>query len=389
MKRSTDRILTTFTGSLARPAELLELMRAKESGQPYDQQAYTDRVRSAVADVVRKQVESGVDVVSDGEQGKPGFFAYVSERLTGFESREVPTSAGPWAGSREALAFPEFYRSYAQGPARRVAAPFTMACTGPITYKGQAAVRRDIENFKAALKGLSLQEAFMPAISPTNIEGPRRNEYYPTQEAYLYAIADAMREEYQSIIDAGFLLQIDDPRLVSYYCSNPGVSIQQCIEWAELRVAVLNYALKDIPPDKVRFHTCYGINIGPRIHEMELKDVVHLILQINAGAYAFEGANPRHEHEWHIWERVKLPEGKAIIPGVISHTTNIVEHPELVAERIVRLAKLVGRDCVIAGSDCGFSSQATTEPEIHPTVVWAKFQAMAEGARLATRQLWS
>ena len=389
MKRSTERILTTFTGSLARPAELLELMRAKESSQPYDQEAYADRVRSAVADVARKQAEAGVDIVSDGEQGKPGFFAYVSERLTGFESREIPTSAGPWAGSREALAFPEFYRSYATGPARRVAAPFAMVCTGPITYKGQAPLQGDIDNFKAALKGLPVQEAFMPAISPTNIEGPRRNEYYPTQEAYLYAIADAMREEYRSIVDAGFLLQIDDPRLVSYYCSNPGVSIKQCIEWAELRVAVLNYALRDIPPDKVRFHTCYGINIGPRIHEVELKDVVHLILQINAGAYSFEAANPRHEHEWHVWERVKLPEGKAIIPGVISHTTNIVEHPELVAERIVRFANLVGRERVIAGSDCGFSSQATTEPEIHPTVVWAKFQAMAEGARLATRQLWN
>ena len=389
MKRSTDRILTTFAGSLARPTQLLELMGAKESGQPYDQEAYTNRVRGAVADVVGKQVDAGVDIVSDGEQGKPGFFAYVSERLAGFETREIPTSAGPWAGSREALAFPEFYQSYSQGPARRIAAPFAMVCTGPVKYKGQEALKIQIENYRSALKERSVQEAFMPAISPTNVEGPRPNEYYPTQEAYLYALADAMREEYHSIVDAGFLLQIDDPRLVSYYCSNPGVSIKQCVEWAELRVAVLNYALRDIPQDKVRFHTCYGINIGPRIHEVELKDVVHLILQIKAGAYSFEAANPRHEHEWHVWERVKLPEDKAIIPGVISHTTNIVEHPELVAERIIRFANLVGRERVIAGSDCGFSSQATTVPEIHPTVVWAKFEAMAEGARLATKQLWN
>jgi len=316
MKQSTDRILTTFAGSLARPPELLEIMRAKESGQPYNQEVYTDRVRSAVADVVHKQVKAGVDIVSDGEQGKPGFFAYVSERLTGFEARELPTSAGPWVGSREAIAFPEFYRSYREGPARSIAAPFAMVCTGPITYKGQAALQRDIDNFTATLNGLPVQEAFMPAISPTIIEGPRRNEYYPTQEAYLYAIADAMREEYHSIVDAGFLLQIDDPRLVSYYGSNPGLSLEQCLEWAELRVAALNYALRDIPQEKIRFHTCYGINIGPRIHEVALKDVVHLILQINAGAYSFEAANPRHEHEWHVWERVKLPEGKAIIPGV-------------------------------------------------------------------------
>ena len=388
MKRSTDRILTTFVGSLARPSDLLEMIQAKERGQPYDQEAYARRVRSAVADVVRQQVEAGVDIVCDGEQGKPGFFAYVSERLSGFEPRETTSPVGPWAGSREALAFPEFYQWYARGRPGSVAAPFGMACIGPIAYKGQAALQTDIDNLKAALQGLKVEEAFMPAISPTNIEGPRRNEYYPTQEAYLYAIADAMREEYHGIVDAGFVLQIDDPRLVTYYGSNPGVSLEQCLKWAELRVAVLNHALRDIPPERVRFHTCYGINIGPRIHEVALKDVVHLLLKINAGAYSFEAANPRHEHEWCVWENVKLPEGKVLIPGVISHTTNLVEHPELVAERIVRYAKLVGRENVIAGSDCGFSSQATTEPEIHPSVVWAKFQAMAEGARLATEHLW-
>jgi 5-methyltetrahydropteroyltriglutamate--homocysteine methyltransferase len=388
MKHSTDRILTTFVGSLARPPDLLAMMQAKESAQAYDQMAYAGRVRRAVADVVRQQVEAGVDIVCDGEQGKPGFFAYVSERLTGFEPRQTTAPPGPWAGSREALAFPEFYQGYARGRPGSVAAPFGMVCTGPIAYKGQAALRTDVDNLKAALQGLQPEEVFMPAISPTNIEGPRPNEYYPSQEAYLYAIAEAMREEYHTIVEAGFLLQVDDPRLVSYYGSNPGVSLQECLKWAELRVAVLNHALRDIPPEKVRFHTCYGINIGPRIHEVGLKDVVHLLLRINAGAYSFEAANPRHEHEWRVWERTKLPEGKVLIPGVISHTTNLVEHPELVAERLVKYASLVGRENVIAGSDCGFSSQATTEPEIHPTVVWAKFQAMAEGAQLATKQLW-
>jgi 5-methyltetrahydropteroyltriglutamate--homocysteine methyltransferase len=261
-------------------------------------------------------------------------------------------------------------------------------CTGPITYKGQEALQTDIDNLKAALQGVQVKEAFMPAISPTNIEGQRPNEYYPTEEAYLYAIAEAMREEYSRIVGAGFLLQIDDPRLVTYYVANPAVSIEQCRKWAELRVEVLNHALRDIPPDKVRFHTCYSINIGPRIHDMPLKDIVDVLLKINAGAYSFEAANPRHEHEWRVWEQVKLPEGKVLVPGVISHTTNLVEHPELVAERLVKYAQVVGRENVIAGSDCGFSSLATTDPEVHPTVVWAKFQAMAEGARLASAQLW-
>jgi 5-methyltetrahydropteroyltriglutamate--homocysteine methyltransferase len=388
MKRSTERILTTFTGSLARPADLLDMIRSKERGQPYDHQAFAQRVRSAVAEVVRRQAEAGVDIVCDGEQGKSGFITYVSERLTGFEPRETALRAGPWVGSREELAFPEYYQWYSRGRGGNVAAPISWVCTGPITYKGKPALQTDIENLRAALQPVRVEEAFMPAASPTDIESQRKNEYYPSEEAYLYAIADAMREEYKGIVGAGFLLQIDDPRLVTYYVANPGLSIEQCRKWAELRVEVLNHALRDIPPEHVRFHTCYGINIGPRVHEMPLKDIVDIMLKVNAGAYSFEAANPRHEHEWRVWESVKLPEGKALIPGVISHTTNLVEHPELVAERLVRYAKVVGRENVIAGSDCGFSSQATTEPEIHPTVVWAKFQAMAEGAALATKQLW-
>ena len=388
MKRSSHRILTTYCGSLARPADLLEMMKAKESGQPYDQQGFAARVKSAVADVVGRQVETGVDVVCDGEQGKPGFFAYVGERLTGFEPRETVASAGPWAGTREVLEFPEFYEWYSRGRPGSVAAPFGMACTGPITYKGQDALQTDIDNLKAALQGKHIEEAFMPAISPTNIEGPRRNEYYSSEEEYLFAIAEAMREEYNRIVQAGFVLQIDDPRLVTYYTSNPGTTVEQCRRWAEIRVEALNHALRDVPEESVRFHTCYGINMGPRVHDMPLKDIVDVVLKVRAGAYSFEAANPRHEHEWKVWQDVKLPEGKALIPGVISHTTNLVEHPELIADRIVKYASLVGRENVIAGSDCGFSSQATTEPEVHPTVVWAKFRAMAEGAQLATKQLW-
>jgi 5-methyltetrahydropteroyltriglutamate--homocysteine methyltransferase len=389
MKRSTERILTTFVASLARPADLIEMMQAKESGQSYDREAFAARVRSAVAEAVRRQAEAGVDIVSDGEQGKAGFVTYVGERLAGFEPRPAPPRPGPWVGSREIMEFPEYYEWYSRWRGASVA-PSTagFVCTGPIAYKGQEALQRDIANLKAALQGVSVKEAFMPATSPTNVEGNRKNEYYPTEEAYLYAIADAMREEYQAIVAAGLLLQVDDPRLVTYYNANPGSTVAQCRKWAELRVAALNHALRDIAPEKVRFHTCYGINIGPRINDMNLKDIVDIMLRVNAGAYSFEAANPRHEHEWRVWESAKLPDGKVLIPGVITHTSNIVEHPELVAERLVTYARIVGRENVIAGSDCGFSSQATAEPEIHPTVVWAKFKAMAEGARLASEELW-
>ena len=395
MKRSTDRILTTFVGSLARPSGLLDLMTTRERGQPYDQAAYDSAVNDAVADVVRQQVEAGVDIVCDGEQGKPGFFTYVAERLSGFESVTDQPDSGPWAGSRETLAFPEFYAWFARGPGgsgiRRIAAPFALVCKGPITYRGHEAVQRDIATLKAAvdqLEGVSPEEVFMPASSPTNIEGPRRNEYYATQEEYVYAIADAMREEYQAIVDAGFLLQVDDPRLLTYYVVNPGLSVEDCRRWADIRVDALNHALRDIPVDRIRFHTCYGINIGPRIHEIDLKDIVDILLRIKASAYSFEGANPRHEHEWQVWEDVDLPDDKVLIPGVITHSTNLVEHPELIAQRLLRYANIVGRERVIGGSDCGFSSQATAEPEVHPSVVWLKFQAMAEGARLASQRLW-
>lgn len=386
MKRGSNRILTTHAGSLPRPTELLEVMQAKERGQPYDQQAYATRLKSAVAEVVRKQVEHGLDIIDDGEFGKPSFLTYVNERLAGFEpSKEAGGS--PWAGSREVASFPEFYEWVSRAMGTPAARAIHLVCTGPITYKGQKQLETDIENLKAALKGVNAEDVFMPAISPSNVEDWQKNTYYPTDEAYLFAIADAMHEEYKAIVDAGFLVQIDDPRLVTYYIMKPGLSVGECRKWAEVRVEALNHALREIPRDKVRFHTCYSINMGPRVHDMELRDIVDVILKVRAGAYSFEAANPRHEHEWRVWENVKLPEGTAIIPGVITQSTVLVEHPELVAERIVRFAKLVGRENVIAGADCGFATFAGSM-EIHPTVAWAKLKSLAEGARLATRELW-
>jgi 5-methyltetrahydropteroyltriglutamate--homocysteine methyltransferase len=265
-----------------------------------------------------------------------------------------------------------------------IAPRIPLVCTGPVSYRGQEAIRKDIENLKDALGGLKVEEAFMPAVAPS---GVGNNEYYGSEEEYLHAVGDALRTEYQAIVSAGFILQVDDPWLTELY-GDASLSIAERRKIAERSIEALNHALQGIPAEKIRFHTCYGINEGPRVHDAPLKDIVDLILKVNAGAYSFEAANPRHEHEYHVWETVKLPEGKVIIPGVVTHASNIVEHPELIAERITRYAKLVGRENVIAGSDCGFSSQATYNPEVHPTVVWAKFQAMAEGTRLATRQLW-
>ena len=385
MKRSTDRILTTHAGSLARPKDLLEIMDAKLHGKPYDRDAYVKRVRSAVADVVRKQVECGIDIVTDGEQGKASFNAYVAERLTGFEP--VGNSQERIAARmklNEAQAFPEYYEKYFAEHMCGVGPNQQLVCTGPVAYKGQEAVRTDIENLKAALSGLKVEEVFMPAIAP----GFWSNKYYRTEEEFQYAIGEALREEYLAIVDAGFILQIDDPSLTRLYRTNLSLSIAERRKDAEIYIEALNHALRGIPPEKVRYHTCYGINEGPRIFDIALRDIVDLMLKVNASAISFEAANARHEHEWHVWEDVKLPDGKILIPGVITHCSNIVEHPELVAERILNYARLVGRENVIGGGDCGFSSQATFTPEVHPTVVWAKFQAMAEGARLATKRLW-
>ncbi len=385
MKRSEDRILTTHVGSLARPNDLLELMRARSNGEPYDERTYAARVRSAVVEAVRQQVACGIDVPSDGEQSKIGFFQYVRERLSGFET--APPGAGerpsPWIS--EFQAFPEYYASVRAN--RGVAGAPALVCTGPVTYTGREAVRTDIENFKAGLAGVSPADAFMPASAPRGRD-IGRNEYYRTYEEYLEAVADAMHEEYQAIVDAGLNVQVDDPALTYALGHSPQLSPSERRREAELHVEAINRALRGIPEERVRFHTCYGIDEGPRTTDVPLKEMVDLILRIRASAYSFEAANPRHEHEYHVWETTKLPDGKLLIPGVIGHVSNIVEHPEWIAERIVRFARIVGRENVIAGSDCGFSSQATTTPNVHPTVVWEKFRAMSEGANLATKQLW-
>jgi 5-methyltetrahydropteroyltriglutamate--homocysteine methyltransferase len=378
MKGSVDRILTTHAGSLPRPADLLAMSPSQ------DATAYAARVRRAVADVVRRQAETGLDVVTDGEMSKPSFITYVTERLSGFEPSAEP-GALPWAGSKEATAFPEFYEPMLRQSPNAVAPRFV--CTGPVTYVGHARVQADSDNLTAALAGVHVEEAFIPAIAPSNVEGRQKNAYYKTDEEYLFAIAEAMGEEYRAIVAAGFLLQIDDPRLVTYYILNPRSTVAECRAWAEVRVEALNHALRGIPRERVRFHTCYSINMGPRVHDMELKDVVDLILRVRAGAYSFEAANPRHEHEWRVWERVTLPEGALLVPGVITQSTVLVEHPELVAERIGRFAGVVGRERVVAGADCGFASFAGST-EIHPSVVWAKLASLTAGAALATRQLW-
>jgi 5-methyltetrahydropteroyltriglutamate--homocysteine methyltransferase len=395
MQRSTHRILTTHVGSLARPDALIPLLRQQERAQPYDREHFTRLVRQAVADVVRQQVEAGIDIVADGEQGKASFFGYIVERFNGFERKPAPPGqeGNPRTAGREYQAFPDYYAwseriaewAGGRGGDRRHGVD---VCTGPISYKGHAAVQTDIDNLKVALQGLPHEDVFMPAISSAYVAATLQNEYYRTHEEYEQALSDALHEEYKAIVDAGFILQIDDPRLVTYYMMNPDLSIADCRKWAAQRVEAINYSIRDISPEQVRFHTCYSIDVGPRIHEMELKDIIDILLQINAGAYSFEAANPRHEHEYHVFEQVKPAAGKILIPGVISHTTNLVEHPELIAERIVRFARIVGRENVIAGADCGFAASAVRFNDTHPSVAWLKFAALAEGARLATRQLW-
>src|SRR5216684_202650 len=382
MKRSTERIITTHVGSLPRPPDLLDELMARQHGKPAEDSDRAARLRGAVKEIVRKQIELGIDVIDDGEFGKSSFVAYVNERLGGFEiDKEAPLQI-PWAESREAKSFPEFY---AQAPA--AARPNRMVCTAPVSYRGKAQLQVDIDNLKGALDGIQPTEVFMPAISPTSAADWQRNGYYKTEEEYLFAIADALQEEYEAIVNAGLLLQVDDPHLVTYWIKEPDLTLEQFRKWAQLRVEALNHALRNIPPEKVRHHTCYGINMGPRVHDLELKHIVDLILKIRAGAYSFEAANPRHEHEWKVWEGAKLPAGKSLIPGVISHSTVLVEHPELVAERIVRYAKVVGRENVIAGGDCGFATFAGSK-EVHPSIVWAKFKSLAEGAKIASQRLW-
>jgi 5-methyltetrahydropteroyltriglutamate--homocysteine methyltransferase len=395
MKRSTDRILTTHVGSLSRPEALIPILRSMERGQPYDRETYSKLVRDAVAEVVRKQVEAGVDIVTDGEQGKASFFGYIVERFEGFARKPAPSGqeGNPRNSSRDYRAFPDYYAwseriaewAGGRGGDRRYGID---VCVGPVRYKGHAAIQADIQRIKDALKGLPHEEIFVPAIAPSYSFATLKNEFYRTDEEYEQALADAVREEYRAIVDAGCVLQIDDPRLVTQYMMNPDLSVADCRKWAARRVEAINYSLRGIPAEKVRFHTCYSIDVGPRIYDMELKDIVDIIYTINAGAYSFEAANPRHEHEYHVFEETRPADDRILIPGVISHTTNLVEHPALIAERIVRFARIVGRENVIAGADCGFAASAARFNDTHSSVAWLKFAAMAEGARLATRQLW-
>jgi 5-methyltetrahydropteroyltriglutamate--homocysteine methyltransferase len=387
MKLSSERILTTHVGSLPRPDDLFDMMLARMDGKPVDDKAYAARVQKAVSDSVRQQVELGIDVVSDGEMGKPSFITYAAQRLNGLE-RRAGERKGPFATSRETASFPEYYSSEGAAQVSASRRRALMVCAGPITYKGHTALKADLDTLKAAVVGSGATEAFVPAIAPSNVEATTPNEYYPTPEKYVFAIAEAMHEEYRAIVDAGFLLQIDDPFLVTYYITRPDLDIAACRKWAEVRVEALNAALDGIPADRIRFHTCYSINMGPRIHDMQLKDIIDIILKVRAGAYSFEAANPRHEHEWEDWKRAKISDDKILIPGVITQSTVLVEHPELVAQRLGRFAEVVGRERVIAGADCGFASFAGSN-EVHPTIVWEKLKALVEGSRIASRRLWA
>jgi 5-methyltetrahydropteroyltriglutamate--homocysteine methyltransferase len=393
MKSSSDRILTTHTGSLPRPPDLVAALNGKELGERYDRTAYASRIRSAVSDIVRRQAGAGLDIIDDGEHSKVNWMAYARARLSGLEEIDSPVRFR--GATRDSLAFPNAYEDMkvmlaarsSDIVAKRTVRPRAQVCTGPIVYVGQEELAADIENLKLALKDIAIEEAFMTAISPSNLEFYYENRYYATDEEYLTSLADAMRVEYKAIVDAGFLLQIDDPRMATHYNRAVDASIEDCRKFIALRVEAVNHALRGIPEDRVRFHTCYSVNIAPRVHDLELKYFVDLMLQIRASAYLIEAANPRHEHEWQLWQEVKLPDGKILIPGVVSHCIHLVEHPELVAQRIIRFAGVVGRERVIAGTDCGFGTSGAGD-EVHPDVAWAKLQSLVEGARLASNRLW-
>jgi 5-methyltetrahydropteroyltriglutamate--homocysteine methyltransferase len=389
MKRSSDRILTTHVGSLIRPQALQEFLRAKQGGKPYDVKAYQKCLSDSVGGVVREQAGAGIDVVSDGEFGKSISWAqYALERLSGFERRPIrQEAANPFKRGADRTRFAEFY---AELDAKDGVATTTDAvCVGPIKYNGQAELQRDIDNFKAALKNVTVEEAFLPVAAPASVIPDRKNEYYRSDEELQAAIAEAMRTEYKMIVDAGFLLQLDDARsAVTYDRMVPPASFADYRKWLSRQVDILNHAIEGLPADRIRYHVCWGSWPGPHTSDVPLREIVDLILKVKVGAYVIEGANPRHEHEWQVWKNAKLGTGQVLIPGVISHATNVVEHPELVAERITRLGRAVGRENLIAGTDCGFA-QGPFHRRVHPSVMWAKLEALSEGARLASRELWS
>jgi 5-methyltetrahydropteroyltriglutamate--homocysteine methyltransferase len=403
MHRSSSRTLTTHVGSLVRPGPIAEVLRAQSLGQAIDDGAFERILGPAVADVVRKQAEVGVDVPSDGEFGKTMWTQYVIERLGGIERRDLPPGAPTPAHSKDRHDFAEFYSIYnpisvtmwldpvvlehlngapLQPPGRWV-------CTQAITYRGRQALQRDIANLKAALDGVTVEDAFLPLAAPASVEASVPNDYYKSDEEYVYALADALREEYLQVVEAGIILQIDDAFIPYNYdrMMLQGVSLEDYRKHCEMRIDAVNYALRDIAEDRVRYHICWGSWAGPHTSDVPLAEIVDLVLRVHAQAYSVEAANPRHEYEWKVWHDVKLPEGKILIPGVITHSTNVVEHPETVAERIERYASVVGRENVIAGTDCGFA-QGWTMNRTHPSVQWAKLRSLADGARLASGRLW-
>lgn len=413
-----ERILTTHVGSLARPRALLDILAAEARGESYDQAAYERAVADAVADVVRRQAEAGIDVVDDGEMGKSSWITYLYERVSGLEPRMVPLEGGNvLPPSRDRQAFPEFYAEHDAASARELEnqvrvtgddgpsppgaepSPQTQRpaeieaegrlwfCTGPIEYDSSA-LERDMARFRSALAGVEVTDAFLPVVAPASVYW-LRNEYYASEEEFVFAVADALHEEYRRIVDAGFLLQVDDAVLLHEYDSilSLGGSVADYRRWAELRIEALNHALRGIPEERVRYHVCFGSWHGPHAFDPALADVIDLVLRVRARYYLMEQANPRHEHEWRLWEDVELPEGKVLVPGVVTHHTNVVEHPQLVADRLVRLAKLVGRENVMGGTDCGFAQGAFLQ-RVHPTIQWAKLAALAEGARIATKELF-
>ncbi len=381
MLYSTDRILTTHAGSLPRPPDLRDMVLAKANGTAVDPAAFDARLRLAVAETVQAQVDAGIDCVNDGELSKTNFTDYVRWRIDGYETR-------PWSGPRRlsiiARDETKFAGYFEANPRMRAVGPPSMpVCVAPLRYIGQADLAKDLDNFKAALTGVSVADAFLPANTPGTIEHWMLNEHYPSDEAFVFAIADAMHDEYQAIVDAGFLLQIDDPDLPDGWNCLPDITVPEYRKYAAMRVDALNHALRGIPREKVRLHVCWGSHHGPHHDDIPLRDIIDLIFRVNAGSYSIEASNPCHEHEWQVFEDVKLPEGTTLIPGVVGHCTDFIEHPDLVAERLVRYARLVGRENVLAGTDCGLGTRVG-----HPSIVWAKFNAMAEGARRATKQLW-
>ncbi len=386
MKRSDRRILTTHSGSLIRPPEVAEFDRARQEGRPVDAHAYDAALKQAVADVVRKQAEAGVDVVDDGEFSKSSWGTYINQRVSGFKHDAERDMAINYTG-RDSERFAEFFDAENGGQRRRRWRGADV-CVEPIVYTDTHSIHRDIAHVKAAAAAAGVEEAFLPVVAPASAAFNGVNDYYKTEEEYVYALAEALRVEYLAISESGLILQVDDAVLANAYDELMSKGRDVYRKWADLRIEALNHALRGIPSDRVRYHLCYGSWHAPHMSDAPLEDIVDLILRVNADAYSIEAANVRHEHEWRVWEDVKLPEGKMLIPGVVTHHTISVEHPRLVADRIIRYAQLVGRENVIGGTDCGFQQGARIE-RVHPSIMWAKLQSLAEGARIASQELWS